>query len=107
MAGCSVLALSSLRRLAPDGKGGRQAPTLDDLKESGDLEHDADIVLLLYQKKAGDRDRRLAFAKLREGESGGEVVLDWTPQYVRFTEVPTVGLDATDERREPGEDVPF
>lgn len=103
MSGCTVIALSSLRRLTPDGKGGRQEPTVEDLKESGDLEADADVVLLLYQKKPGDRDRRLKFAKLREGESGGEVILDWTPQYVRFTEVPTVAIP------EPGadDDVPF
>jgi replicative DNA helicase len=101
--GCALLALSSLRRLLRD-KGKRLPPDLDDLKESGDLEHDADIVLLLHQPDEDKRDRALLFKKLREGESGGHATLDWQPIYVRFTEVES-GPSA---EREPGDEtVPF
>jgi len=105
-AGCSVLALSSLRRLGPgEGKGaGKKAPppTLDDLKESGDLEADADVVVLLWSRE--DRDRQLTFAKIRDGQGGGTVELDWDPIYVQFNQVDA----APSEPDEPGaDDVPF
>lgn len=99
-----VLGLSSLRRLQTD-KGKRLPPTVEDLKESGDLEADGDIVVLLHQPDADKRDRELHFAKLRGGEGGGKVTLDWQPQYVRFNEVPDPHLAGG---REPGDDsVPF
>ncbi|MBI4636120.1 MAG: AAA family ATPase [Candidatus Rokubacteria bacterium] len=107
-AGCSVLALSSLRRLGlGEGKGrGKTAPppTLDDLKESGDLEADADVVVLLWSREASGRDRQLTFAKVRDGQGGGTVELDWDPVYVQFNQV-----DADrPEPPEPGaDDVPF
>jgi len=97
--GRSVLALSSLRRLGKE-RGRPLPPTLDDLKESGDLEADADLVLVLHQPREDSTDRELSFAKLRGGETGGRVTLDWTPVFVRFTQV--------DDPREPGaNDVPF
>jgi replicative DNA helicase len=99
---CSILCLSALRRLQVE-RGKRLRPALEDLKESGDLEADADVVVLLHQPKPDASDRELVFAKLREGEAGGSVTLAFTPMYVRFTEVPAQ-LPGT---REPGEDVPF
>jgi replicative DNA helicase len=100
---CSVLALSALRRLQVE-RGKRAAPALEDLKESGDIEADSDVVLLLHQPKPDSSDRELVFAKLREGEAGGSVTLAFTPVYVRFTEVPA----ALPVGREPGEEeVPF
>lgn len=105
---CSVLALSSLRRLGPaeavgGGKKRRPPPALEDLKESGDMEADADVVLLLWQREEGGSDRQLSFAKLRGGPTGGTVALDWTPVYLQFNQVPA----GTVPDREPGEDVPF
>src|SRR3989442_474510 len=101
--GCSILALSSLTRLQVERGGKRLPPALDNLKESGDLEADADVVVLLHQPDPDKRDRELIFAKLRGGESGGKVTLAWDPVYVRFTEVPSPF--AADE---PGaDDVPF
>ena len=76
-----------MRRLQKD-KGKRLAHDLEDLKESGDLEADADVVVLLYQPDPQSSDRRLLFAKLREGEMGNSVVLAFNPIYVRFDEVP-------------------
>src|SRR5262249_61861156 len=87
MGGPSVLALSSLRRLTQEGKGKRQPPDLDSLKESGDLEHDADVVILLHQPDPDKRDRELIYAKLRDGHAGGKTTLDWQPVFVRFNQV--------------------
>lgn len=111
--GCSVLALSSLRRLQPEkgvkGKARRRpAPTLDDLKESGDLEADADIVVLLHHPNPESTDREMIFEKLRDGQAGGSIPLAWSPAYVRFTEVQgepaaPLLLDPDD----PSNEVPF
>jgi len=115
---CSVLALSSLRRpqteIAGRGKTRgpkRTPPTLEDLKESGDIEADADVVLLLWQPSLEHYDREIVFAKLRHGQTGGSTALDWDPVHVRFSqlgEVPpavpsALPLDPDDPRNE----VPF
>lgn len=94
---CVVLALSSLTRLHTD-RGKKLAPAMDSLKESGDIEHDADVVLLLHRPKDDSSDRELIFGKVREGESGGSVTLNFQPIYVTFDEVSS---------REPGDEPPF
>lgn len=64
---CSVLAFAQLRR---DAEG--EEPTIADLKESGQLEQDADAILMLH----GDRDARvdsprvLLLEKQRVGRTG-------------------------------------
>jgi replicative DNA helicase len=82
-----VLALSQLRRPSQDRQDPR--PQLTDLRESGALEQDADLVLLL------DRDRRedgtyantgvLTIAKQRNGPTGS-VYLNFDGKTMRFEE---------------------
>lgn len=66
---CPVILLSQLKRL--DRKSGDPRPKLDDLRESGALEQDADIVGLLHRKdhRAGGRTE-LIIAKQRNGPAG-------------------------------------
>jgi replicative DNA helicase len=67
-----VLCLCQLSRAAEerDRKTGMvREPRLADLKESGDLEQDADMVLLLHRQPRG-RDATLILAKNRQGEQG-------------------------------------
>ena len=70
-------------------------PSLSDLRESGSIEQDADIVLFLYRKKYYDmeddgsvdeQDMELIVAKNRHGETGN-IKLYWDGQYTRFTSV--------------------
>lgn len=75
-----VLAAAQLKRA-----GGRKGlPTMDDLRESGGLEQDADVVLLLDR----DRERRpdeltVVVAKNRHGDVG-RFTLRWQAQFARL-----------------------
>lgn len=78
-----VLCLSSLSRASKEDKP--RAPTLSDLRESGELEHDADIILLLhrnYHEEATD----CIVAKNRDGRIG-TVQLTFRSEFVAFDEV--------------------
>lgn len=81
---CSVIALSSLTRLGKE-RGKREPPTMDKLKESGDIEHDSDVVLILDWPDTTQSERTLIVAKARDGESGGTpITIDFDPTFVRF-----------------------
>jgi replicative DNA helicase len=81
-----VLCLSSLSR-PPQGN---PEPSLSSLRESGELEHDADVVLLLH-KPDETQDRVVCrVAKARSGALG-TVDLIFRPQYVTFDELAKEG----------------
>lgn len=73
--GITVFALAQLSRpekpkRTKDGKLEAYAPTMHDLKESGQVEQDADIVLLLYKERYDgqyDSPRKLKIGKNKEG----------------------------------------
>lgn len=89
-AGVPVLAISQLNR----GVEAREShtPRLSDLRESGDLEQDADLVLLLAREEVHNpnTDRRgiadLIVAKNRNGPTGA-IPLRWLPEQVRFADL--------------------
>ena len=82
-----VLCLSQLSR-ANEKRDDKQ-PMLSDLRESGAIEQDADIVLFLYRDDYYNSDsekRNVAeciVAKNRHGETG-KVELRWMPEYTAF-----------------------
>jgi replicative DNA helicase len=84
--GVPVLCLSSLARPA-DGK----APTLASLRESGNLEHDADSVLLLHRQEEMDPQTQCIVAKSRNGRTG-MVELFFRGEYLRFEEQTMTGV---------------
>lgn len=84
-----VITLSQLSR-GPESRTTHK-PMLSDLRESGSIEQDADIVLLLYREDYYAREeaeeRNIAecdVAKNRHGEVG-VVKLGWDNRYTRFT----------------------
>ena len=85
-----VLTLSQLTR-GPDSRSDHR-PMLADLRESGSIEQDADIVLFLYRDAYYNPDleqndvAECIVAKNRHGEVG-TVKLGWDGQYTRFRSV--------------------
>jgi replicative DNA helicase len=88
-----VIVLSQLSR-APEQRGSSDArPKLSDLRDSGAIEQDADVVMMLrrpsyYPGSEGSDDARLAIvdvAKQRNGPTG-EVALDFDRDYTRFSD---------------------
>ncbi len=85
-----VLCLSQLSRANESRQDKR--PMLSDLRESGAIEQDADIVLFLYRNGYYDREAEnpnlaeCIIAKNRHGEIG-TVELQWTPEFTTFTDM--------------------
>ncbi len=92
-----VIACAQLSR-GTEAKGKSHKPALSDLRDSGSIEQDADIVLFLYRdayydsEKADDEDlsdqtkSECIVAKNRHGEIG-TIPLHWDGQFTRFTSV--------------------
>ncbi len=86
-----VVALSQLNR-GPEQRADRK-PQLSDLRESGSLEQDADLVILLHRESAYERDNPrageadLIVAKHRNGPTG-TVVVGFQGHYSRFADMP-------------------
>lgn len=75
-----VLCLSSLSRPSTDDKN--KPPTLASLRESGELEHDADIILLLHRGYHDD-ETTCYVAKNRDGRVG-DFRLTFRAEFVAF-----------------------
>jgi replicative DNA helicase len=86
-----IIVLAQLNRKSEDRGDGK--PRISDLRESGSIEQDADVVGLLYRsayyaKDADDRDEKggeaeLIIAKQRNGPTG-EVPLTFLNEFTRF-----------------------
>ncbi len=83
-----VLALSQLSR-AVEIRGGDKRPQLSDLRDSGSIEQDADVVMFLYRPNEEDRvNHKLLIAKHRNGPTG-ELDLFFKADRTRFFETET------------------
>jgi replicative DNA helicase len=87
--GVPVLALSQLSR-AVEQRGKDQRPQLSDLRESGAIEQDADVVLFVFRRWSNDPEvqiddsvAEIIIGKQRNGPVG-TVKLTFMKQYTRF-----------------------
>lgn len=84
---CPVLALSQLSRAVVSRV--EHVPVLSDLRDSGSIEQDADIVMFIYEKRKkedeqdNDNQKQLLIAKHRNGETG-EFPLSWIGRFTKF-----------------------
>lgn len=84
-----VVALSQLSR-ASEQRGGERRPILSDLRDSGAIEQDADLVLFIHRPEYYDREdeskkglAEIMLAKNRNGPTG-DVSLRFSREYTRF-----------------------
>lgn len=90
----TVIALSQLSRPERTKSSALVAPTMSDLRESGQIEQDADCVLLLYEEDAEDPNKRaLKIAKNKEGQRG-KIILNFDGATQTFTEAEPDEKDA-------------
>jgi len=86
---CPVIVLSQLSR-APEQRTDHR-PILSDLRESGSIEQDADIVMFLYRDEYYNQDTdkpnicEINIAKQRSGPTG-VVEVTWLGKYTRFVD---------------------
>lgn len=94
--GVLVVALSQLSR--PERTARNKAPDLFSLRESGQIEQDADAVMLLYKTddEAKDSPRRLKIAKNKKGFAGGYLELSFDGAKQTFRE----GLGSKEVQRQ-------
>ena len=89
-----IIALSQLKRDAEtrnlkgkDGASGGGEPVLSDIRESGAIEQDADIVMFIHKESDGGGNNKfsLIVAKHRNGETGS-IPIYWLGKIVRFVD---------------------
>ena len=94
-----VIALSQLSR-APESRGGDHRPQLADLRESGSIEQDADVVAFIFREEVYKQDdpelegrAELIIAKQRNGPTG-RVKLAFLKNSTRFESLAEGGRDS-------------
>lgn len=82
-----VVALSQLNRNV-EHRGKNAAPMLSDLRDSGSLEQDADVVIFIHRKETdeGDVTALLTVAKHRNGPTG-EAEVAWVKRRAMFADL--------------------
>jgi len=93
------LVLSQLSR-APETRQGDHRPMLSDLRESGSIEQDADMVMFIFREEVYRPDKEslkgiaeILMAKQRNGPTG-KVKLAFLNKFTKFE---NLALDASDE----------
>lgn len=98
---CPVIALSQLSRAVEQRKG---KPMLSDLRESGDIEQDADIVAFLHREDYQNKEKEaetnglteIVVAKHRNGATA-DIPVVFEKQYSRFSDYTTEQVPETGE----------
>jgi len=99
-----VIALSQLSRAVDSRTGSDRRPQLSDLRESGSIEQDADVVMFVFREEYYKRDdpslkgkADIIVAKQRNGPTG-DVEMTFLHEYTKFVE----GVSLMPGETEPG-----
>jgi replicative DNA helicase len=98
-----IMALSQLSR-AVETRGGTKKPILSDLRESGAIEQDADIVMFIYrpeyyqldEDEKGNSTAGLAIINIAKHRNGplADVELRFIKDYAKYTEPDALGFES-------------
>ena len=77
---CAVLLLSQVNRKADD------KPEIEHLRDSGNIEQDADLILILSREDRAATKAELAVKKAREGSAEDIIRLNFNPKTTKFNE---------------------
>lgn len=111
--GTTVVALSQLSRPDRDAKTRKiRPPALSDLRSSGQIEQDADVVLFLYREDYDDKqaNRILRIAKNKEGEAMDYVRFRFDGDlqtFSRIAPVPEPPVEKPKREKQPPRQVSF
>ncbi|GBE30872.1 replicative DNA helicase [bacterium BMS3Bbin04] len=111
-----MIALSQLSR-AVETRGGSKKPILSDLRDSGAIEQDADVVMFVYRQAYYDRlenkpeeeldnTSQIIIGKQRNGPTG-VAELTFLPDYATFTEKEDIFSDADVPVETGDQETPF
>jgi replicative DNA helicase len=104
-----VLAVSQLSRAPEQRSDTHKKPILSDLRESGQIEQDADLVMFIYREEYYNKDTErqgiadIIIAKHRNGPVG-DVEMTFLSRYPKFANI--ARSEAPVDQR-PGDGVPF
>jgi len=97
-----IMALSQLSR-AVETRAGDKKPILSDLRESGAIEQDADIVIFIYrpeyygldQDKDGNPTSGMATISIAKHRNGGlgDIQLRFIKDFAKYADLDTLGFD--------------
>ena len=89
MTGMPIIEVAQIRR-AYQGAADKP-PTMNDLKDSGSIEQDARIIILLWEERrqqGGDCTLTASIAKQNDGDAGVTIHYDWHKQTLDLVERP-------------------
>ena len=99
-----IIALSQLNRVS-EGKETKE-PTMAELREAGNIEQDASVIILLWNLSQDDRSKKgCKIEKQRQGENG-KVVMKFNGDLMRFEETEET-VNSAREWKKADSDNPF
>lgn len=92
-----IIALSQLNRVSENREG--KEPTMAELREAGDIEQDASVILLMWNMSKDSSRKGIKVEKQRQGRTG-KIVLRFNGDLMRFEETDETPRDDWQEDEE-------
>ena len=96
--GCTIVALSQVTK--PEGD---KEVTVDDLRESGQIRNDAEVVLILLNANKKGTRKELVIAKDKDGQTNRRLLLEFEPAMMTFSYRRKIDEPAPEPEGEDGE----